>query len=266
MQGFILSNSQIIRDKVTQLMFQGRLSDGRRFHWTVTRPGLVFFIDRDKNLVPPGAFRKSLDLRNLRGKPVDALYFHTTSELIRARQACGSHSIPTYEADVNLVSRFLMERFIKGGVFFKSQPVKIENNTFYFLDPKVKGTDFAPVLKLLSIDIECSLEIDLYSVAIYGDNLETVLMVDPDHKNKSSEYQSFRNEKELLSAFFRIVHEYDPDAFIGWNLIGFDLQWLSQKCTALGIKFEIGTDGPAELLAPGTLFNQGLCCRHQFPT
>jgi DNA polymerase-2 len=95
---------------------------------------------------------------------------------------------------------------------------------------------------------------DLYSIAIYGNNLETVLVVDPDHRDKA--YQSFRNEKELLFAFFRIVREYDPDTFIGWNLIGFDLQWLWRKCTALGIKFDIGTDGPAQLLAPGTLFNQ----------
>ena len=50
-QGFILSNSQIIRNNVTQLVFQGRLSDGKRFHWTVTRPGLVFFINRDQDIV-----------------------------------------------------------------------------------------------------------------------------------------------------------------------------------------------------------------------
>ena len=35
-----------------------------------------------------------------------------------------------------------------------------------------------------------------------------------------------------------------------------DLQWHSRKCAALGIKFEIGSDGSAELLAPGALFNQ----------
>jgi hypothetical protein len=57
-QGYMLSNSQIIRKNVTQLSFQGRLSDGRRFHWTVTCPGLVFFIDLDKTWTPPGAFRK----------------------------------------------------------------------------------------------------------------------------------------------------------------------------------------------------------------
>jgi DNA polymerase-2 len=255
-QGFILSNSQIIRDNTTQLVFQGRLSDGRRFHWTVTRPGLVFFIDRDKDWVPPGAFRKSVELRSLRGKPVDALYYRTTAGMTSARRACESRNIPTYEADVKLVARFLMERFIKGGVSFESKPVKLENNTLYFVDPKVKCSNFAPDLKLLSIDIECSLEMDLYSIAIYGKDFETVLMVDPDQEVKAREYKKFRSESDLLFAFFRIVREYDPDAFIGWNLIGFDLQWLSRKCTALRINFDIGTNGSAELLAPGSLFNQ----------
>jgi DNA polymerase elongation subunit (family B) len=30
-------------------------------------------------------------------------------------------------------------------------------------------------------------------------------------------YQGFRNERELMSAFFGIVREYDPDIFIGRN-------------------------------------------------
>ncbi len=246
----------MIHNKDTQLVFQGRLSDGRRFHWTVSRPGLVFFIDRDNDWAPPGAFLKSLDLRNLRGKPVDALYFHTPSELTRARRACDARNIHTYEADVNPVARFLMERFIKGGVTFESEPVKIENNTLYFMDPKVKDSPFSPDLKLLSIDIECSLEMDLYSIALYGRNLETVLMIDPGSSKDERRYLSFHNEEALLSAFFRRVREYDPDALIGWNLIGFDLQWLWRKCAALGIQLDIGTDGSAELLAPGTLFNQ----------
>jgi len=149
-----------------------------------------------------------------------------------------------------------MARYIKGGVSFESEPVKEENSTLYFIDPKVKGSNFTPVLKLLSIDIECSLEMDLYSIAIYGNNLATVLMVDPDHRDQARTYQGFRTEEELLVAFFRMVREYDPDAFIGWNLVGFDLQWLSRKCSALGLKFDIGTDESADLLAPGTFFNQ----------
>jgi DNA polymerase-2 len=238
------------------LIFQGRLSDGKRFHWTVTRPGLVFFIDRDNDWTPPGAFRRNVELKSLRGKPVDALYFQTASDLNSARKACESRDIATYEADINLTARFLMERFIKGGVSFESQPAKIENDTLYFIDPKVNGSDFTPVLRPLSIDIECSMEMDLYSIAIFGKNLATVLMVDPDRPDETGAYQGFRSEQDLMSAFFDLVREYDPDMFIGWNLISFDLQWLARKCQALTIKFDIGTDGPADLLAPGTFFNQ----------
>ena len=255
-QGFILSNGQTLRNNVTRLIFQGRLSDGKRFHWTVTRPGLVFFIERSQSWSPPGAFRKNVELKSLHGKPVDALYFKTVSNLNSARKDCQARDIATYEADINLAARFLMERFIKGGVTFESQPVKIENDIVYFIDPKVKCSDFTPVLRPLSIDIECSMERDLYSIALFGENLATVLMVDPNHIEKSGAYQGYGNEQELLSAFFGLVREYDPDILIGWNLISFDLQWLARKCQALRMKFDIGTDGPADLLAPGALFNQ----------
>lgn len=255
-QGFILSNSQTIRNNATHLILQGRLSDGKRFHWTVTRPGLVFFIERRQAWTPPGAFRKNVALKSLRGIQVDALYFQTSSDLTFARKACESRKIATYEADINLTARYLMERFIKGAVRFESPPVRIANDTVYFVDPQVKGSNFTPVLRPLSIDIECSMEMDLYSIAVYGENLATVLMVDPDTPEKAGAYRGFRTERDLLSAFFTLVREYDPDMFIGWNLISFDLQWLARKCQALNIKFEIGTDGPADLLEPGTYFNQ----------
>jgi len=257
-QGFIVSSTQVIRDNASRLIFQGRLSDGRRFHWIVTRPGIVFFINRDEDWTSPGASRKNVELSNLRGELVDALYFRNTPELNRARNASESRKIFTYEADVNLVARFLMERFIHGSVAFENEPDNVKNNILYFIDPKVKPTDFTPVLKMLSIDIECSLGLDLYSIALYGKDLELVLMVDPIHESgeETKEYRSFRSEQELLKAFFHSIREYDPDAFIGWNLVGFDLQWLSRKCKDLRMEFDIGTDGSAEMLEPGKFSNQ----------
>jgi DNA polymerase-2 len=78
--------------------------------------------------------------------------------LNRARKECDARNISTFEGDVNLVARFLMERFIKGAVSFNSDPIRTENNTLYFVDPAVKPSDYLPSLKLLSIDIECSME------------------------------------------------------------------------------------------------------------
>jgi len=257
-RGFILSSTQVQIHNTTRLIFQGRLSDGMRFHWTVTDPRIVFFISRNQEWTPPGAVRKKVELSNLRGEPVDALYFNNTSDFNRARKACEDRNISTYEADVSPVPRLLMERFIRGGVAFEGQPVRKKNNILYFSDPKVRPSDFTPELKLLSIDIECSMKWDLYSIALYGDVIELVMMVDPDHESGVNRkgYQSFKSEQELLESFFSIIHKYDPDVFIGWNLIGFDLRWLSQKCKSLGIGFDIGTDGPANLMEPGQNFNQ----------
>ena len=80
--GFILSNTQIIRDNHTNLIFQGRLSDGRRFHWTVTRPGIVFFMNRYDSWMPAGAFRKEVD--ELKVLPKEALKDRYESRQIEA--------------------------------------------------------------------------------------------------------------------------------------------------------------------------------------
>jgi len=251
-QGFILSSTQTIRNNNTLLIFQGRLSDGRRFHWTVTHPRIVFFIDRDESWTPSGVFRKNVNLRNLRGDPVDALYFNNTGDFNRARGACESRHTRTYEADVNPVVRYLMEHFIQGSVMFDTEPVNEKNNILYFVDPTVNSSNFTPTLKPLSIDIECSLRLDLYSIALFGADIERVLMLDPNLKNgtETKNYISYNSERNLLKAFFEIVRRYDPDIFIGWNVVGFDLQWLGRKCDALGIGFDIGTDGPAQMLEP----------------
>ena len=255
-EGFILSGEQVFREKQARLIFQGRLSDDRRFHWTVSRPGIVFFINRSEKWTPPAAVRKPVDLYSMRGDPVDALYFSSPSESTRGRRECESRNMATYEADVNTAARYLMERFVKGAVCFHTEPGETTGDTLYFIDPAIRPSEFTPALKLLSIDIECSLETDLYSIAVYGKDLQAVLMIDPDGTGRRDDYRAFRSEPHLLSAFFAMVREYDPDVFIGWNLVGFDLQWLWRKCTALGMPFAVGTDGAADMLAPVGFFNQ----------
>ena len=114
--GFILTQS--LADgpgKTTHLVFQGRLESGRRFRWTVTRPRLCFFVERgtDREAGPapgPGEdgeggraaeavsfrhARKPLELKTLRGLPVDALYFDSSLDLARARRLCESQGLPT---------------------------------------------------------------------------------------------------------------------------------------------------------------------------
>ena len=195
-------------------------------------------------------------MKTLHGDFVDGLYFGQTSDMFHARKACEDRQILTYEADVNLAARFLMEHFIQGSVRLESEPINTKAGCLFFNDPIAYPSDLTPELKTLSIDIECSMESHLYSIALYGDGFEEILVVDPNNENGEKKYRCFKNETSLLKAFFAIVGRYDPDVFIGWNLIGFDLQWLYRKCVALSIGFDIGTDGSAEMLEPGRNFNQ----------
>ena len=259
-QGFILSARQVTNQNQTGLEFQGRLEDGRRFHWRVTEPKRVFFLNRAENWTPEGASRRPVKLQNLRGQAVDALYFKNSNDLYKARNYTKEKYIPTYEADINLQSRFLMEHFIQGAVAFKSEPAEVRGAMLYFIDPEIAPSDFTPELKMLSLDIECSVENDLYSISLFGRDLERVYMLDPEQPNGSSTeaYIGFTTERALLEACFADLRSFDPDVLVGWNVIGFDLLWLSRKCENLKISFAIGSDAPARMLEPAGRGNQWL--------
>jgi len=54
-----------------------------------------------------------------------------------------------------------------------------------------------------------------------------------------------RTEKELLEGFFKQLNEIDPDVIIGWNVIGFDLDFIARKCEQLNITLDLGRGGDA---------------------
>lgn len=48
------------------------------------------------------------------------------------------------------------------------------------------------------------------------------------------EFESFTNEAELLEAFQRYLQKIDPDIMTGWNIFGFDLEYLHMRATRTG--------------------------------
>src|SRR3954471_3394745 len=109
--GFILSSS--IRDlgrDSTQLVFQGRMADGMRFRWSVARPRLCFFVEREAPDLAGIMQRRPLEMKTMRGRPVDCLYFQSSLDLVRARRQAESLGVQTYESDVSAPARHLMER------------------------------------------------------------------------------------------------------------------------------------------------------------
>ncbi len=208
---------------------------------TNVRP--VFFIKRsDAETGLKVAYRrKPVKLKNFAGDDVDALYFNSERDLKIAAEELDKNGIKNYEADVDPVRRYLMERFLNAQIKIAGKQVT-EGKLTRFTNPKIEECEFTPSLRVASIDIETgSGNRLLYSVAVHLTNEKSeeqkVFMVG---EGKDDSLVSFYpTEKELLQAFISWFKEKDPDVIIGWHVIGFDLMFLESKCNELYIPFEI---------------------------
>ena len=234
------------------LSFWASTTDGPlRLHAPAQRP--VCFIDHETNLVlPPGAVRKPLELTTPDGKPVDAIYTTRHSHMADLQRQDSAGLL--HESDIKPHDRYLMERFINAG-FSATGVVRQRDGYREMISPKLKPSDYSGKLTLASIDIETQgLSGRLYSIAIHSGNHAEVLMVAESEVAAEDGYlvQSFPNEKALLEGFISRLLQLDPDILIGWNVINFDLDFLSKRCQALGVPFAPGRGGEAcAILQPG---------------
>ena len=278
-KGYILTR-EYGESKGLNLLYYTGISDDGPFEIVITNDRPLFFIPRSMTIPEgiPYLERRQVDLTSFDGSSVDAVYFRTQIDLLRARDRLHSQGVKTYEADVRPEERFLMERFIHGGIEFegKSSPGK---GIRRFINPRMGSRAVEPDFSVLSLDIETGQEGQLYAVAGHFqgtvscrqpaessiiEDLGIVLLLDPDHSpagegsparhdllpgkdheplpDKGILYR-FRTEKELLTAFLSVMGLLDPDIIIGWHVIGFDLMFLENKFKTCRLPFAIGRTG-----------------------
>lgn len=201
-----------------------------------------------------------LRLKTFNQQPVTAIYFNAMHNFYRARQVLKQQGIKCYEDDIRPEDRFLMERHITADISFTSNTRQANGfsnllannaNTPYQVIKQVKCKK--PVseekisLSMLSIDIECSMQGELYSIGLYANNdsveFKRVLMIGEAEKNSDNYIHWLADEKALLQRFIQDVSTFDADVFIGWNVINFDLLLLQKRCDYYQLKFAIGRDG-----------------------
>ena len=181
-------------------------------------------------------------LQDFQHQQIIVLYFDSHRSLYEARDTLEARGVIVYEADVRAVDRFLMERFITGGIEIAG-PSLNQVNYLEFSNPQIRPTDYRPCLSCLSLDIETRFKggHQLYSIGVYGAEQQLVFMVDGDGQNESTEkLRLYRDEKALLEAFLDWLADYDPDVLIGWNVVNFDLMYLQDTCDRLQLSFELG--------------------------
>ena len=196
--------------------------------------------------------QQGLELKTFGQVPVHGFYFANLSQFYRARECLKTNQIKCYEDDIRPDDRYLMERFITADIDFICSP---HMSSLGVKCKKSKKTS-AINLSMLSLDIECSMAGELYSIGLYAHNPYTnslyankecefkcVLMVGAPQIDAEPYIVWVEDEKQLLIELIKQVAIIDADIFIGWNVINFDFSLLQKRCDLHKLKFTIGRDG-----------------------
>lgn len=210
---------------------------------SVTQQEVVFFIPRARAEEAQQCLRNlrhwrtaEVPLRSFQNQPVNALYCRTQRVARDVQKLLEQASIPCWETDVKPPERYLMERFVTAGAQLSFYQPPAPSGPL--LNPAISPSDYRPQLKMVSLDIETSMDAsELYSIGVWCEHAQQVFMVG--EGESSTEVQYCADAKDCLTRFFSWFNTYDPDVLIGWSLVQFDLWVLTNICKKLGLTFAI---------------------------
>lgn len=187
-----------------------------------------------------------VELKSFAGQAVEALYFRDISAQREALKLLESEHIGMHEDDIRPPERYLMERFINGGVELLGTP--IQRQGYWELNQgQMRPSDYLPELSMLSLDIETSMKgHELYSIGLSlqqasAQRTELVLMRGEGEDTDLVRY--VEDERQLLQQLIKTVESWDPDLIIGWSVVNFDFNFLQHKAEQLRMPLKLGRAG-----------------------
>lgn len=184
--------------------------------------------------------------------------------------------VRTYEADIDVVDRYLMDRGIHGAIRITGEPRTGRHVDFVYTNASIAPADWQPELVVLSVDIETDranriLAIGLATTRTGNPESEndvrevlytamdrispedvTDIAYDATRDGANGRATYFDTERSMLEAFLARFVEIDPDIVTGWNVIDFDWARIADRCAAHALRLEIGrSDELASFLPPG---------------
>ncbi|CZF85914.1 DNA polymerase II [Grimontia marina] len=187
---------------------------------------------------------RELPLKDFALQTVSGFYFNTINAANRASRLLQMEEIDTLESDVRLPDRYLMERFICGGLTLAGKATERRGFTEY-REAKAKASDYSTSLSRVSLDIECSEKGVLYSIGLDSERDSRVIMIGEKPAN-ADEYpwiQWVASEYDLLKALNDWFVTFDPDVVVGWSVIDFDFRLLVRRAAFHKLDLRLGRGG-----------------------
>jgi DNA polymerase-2 len=232
-EGFILTARHIERHGKTYIECWFVTENGALKAVSNTQQGLFFIHQHDQAeaslLLRESEIEHSynpLSLKTFEHQAVGGLYFDRNNSLYKAKTLLKQHHICCFEDDIRLTERYFMERFIYGSAAFTGK--KVTGKPAELSDMQCKPSQFVPKFSVLSIDIECSENGELFSIGLASNTYKCVLMIG-EAQTTHTWIHWLDNEKILLQQFVKQVSTIDPDIIIGWNVVNFDFRLLIKR-------------------------------------
>jgi DNA polymerase-2 len=250
MRGFLLTRHWRDLDDGVELEFWLATEHGPR---RVRVPGqsAVAFIPAEQREAAEFVLRgergcelRELALTDFHHRPVLGLYCRQYRKLLSLEKKLRQHGVDVYEADVRPPERYLMERFITAPVLFAGTPLEADQQLL--LDGQLKPDGgYRPLIRTVSLDIETTFQGELRSIALEGCGQRQVYMLGPPNGDASTldfDYELCDTRLALLDRLEEWFVRHDPDAIIGWSVIGFDLRVLQKHAEQMGRPLRLGRD------------------------
>ena len=251
-EGFLIGRHSLDHAGTTEIHLWVTTVDAGVAKLIITGERPVFFVrDEDYSKLSESLSKaaityecRSVELVTFSHESVRAVYTPTLEAGFKAQDRLKHEGMTLFEADIRLHERYLMERFVTGGVAFTGRAVRQRGYT-EFHDVKVRPADVNPLFSVLSLDIECSAGGELYSIGLAGDAVEQVLMIGPEMSSKNSDHNSdaihwVENERSLLKTLEEKIEWLDPDILLGWNVVNFDCRLLFERARFHGFRLCLG--------------------------
>lgn len=244
-QGFILTKNSKDKGRKSEISLWVKTKEGAVNLLISGEPYVCFVLREDSLRLKQVASAANLSveikevaLKNFAYQDVDACYLPTFALQKKLTELALLEDIKLFETDLRLTDRYLMERFICGGLDFIGT---VQHYPAYqvYSQVKIKAADVTPVFSQVSLDIECSENGVLYSVGLDSLMDSRVIMVG-EPQNTSRVITWVANEKALIEELVCWFQRFDPDLIIGWNLVDFDMQLLVKRAAVHNIRFAIG--------------------------
>ncbi|HVM96764.1 MAG TPA: 3'-5' exonuclease, partial [Candidatus Acidoferrales bacterium] len=242
MLGFLLTPTYRVVRGVPEVHLYGVLESGEACLIIDDRTRPYFYIaQRDvkqASALRPGLEVVPTDLRSLDGEPVARVVATQPGDVPPMRQRFEQQGIVCLEADVRFAYRYLIDRGIRGAFKMEGPSQTQPLLGRVYRNPELLPAHWQPKLRVLSIDIETSMNgEDLYSIALHTHDFERVILV---HEHVFANAEPAHSEKAAIRRFLEYLHVLDPDVVTGWNVVDFDLAFLSRAARRHGIRFAIG--------------------------